>query len=112
MPTSFEARHWLGFSSVMNLPDAALADDAPELPDDPELVWAKAGAARRAVVTRHAAMCFFSMSSSMKDYAAPGGVACRVNGEVLVLALSPPGIGGAVLCAARLCPERPVAACS
>jgi hypothetical protein len=61
MPTSLEARHWLGFSSLRNLPELAAAVDAPEPELEVELVCARAGAARRAVVTRHAAMCFFSM---------------------------------------------------
>src|SRR5215217_3919262 len=62
-PTSFEPRHWSGFMCVMNWPACDAA--APELALLEELlVWASAGAAMKAVATRHAAICFFSMGSS------------------------------------------------
>src|SRR3712207_6781193 len=65
-PTSFEARHWSGCIWFRNWPDAADDEAAEPALEPPEpLVCASAGAAMKAVATRHAAICFFSMGSSV-----------------------------------------------
>src|SRR5215218_4455232 len=79
-PTSFEPRHWSGFMWVMNWPECDAA--APELALLEELlVWASAGAAMRAVATRHAAICFFSMGSSWTGCTKSLRFRSRITGE-------------------------------